>query len=315
MKLARRTLIPGAVVAALTAALAAAWTGSAPSAEARWTFHNDAVGEVVSAPDGGTRSDTCRGRLRAVAGWGTFVDVENGEDPAAVPVPPDALTSVRYQVWKAPAGIDSFASAFEDPETGALVLVAPDGTLREAALAGAATTPARSLVETPRPAGGDPGRSGSFVFATAPFSVELTGVRPGDLLGLTPRSSGGIFVGLRAIDCGLPVLGARVDLLPGAAGNVVSPHDDAQLVPVRVFGGRRVDVRHLDRVRLGEAAPVEVRAPRDHDRDGSPDRVYVFRQGDTDIQCLDGRVTVTGRTAEPARISARAPISTTGCAG
>lgn len=314
MNLARRTVASGVALTALTTAFTAAWTGSAPSAEARWHFHDASVGEVVSAPDGGTRSETCRGRLRAVAGWGTFVDAANGEDPATVPVPPDALTSVRYQVWKAPAGFDSFDAAFQD--TDGVVFQDADGSLHPAALVGAATTPARSLVDTPRPAGGDPGHSDNFVFAAAPFSVALTGVRAGDLLGLAPRGSGGgIYVELRAIDCGLPVVGARVDLLPGSAQNVVSPHVSTDLLPVRVFGARGVRVRHLDRVRLGEAAPVAVRAPRDQDRDGRPDRLYLFRQGDTDIQCLDGRVTLTGRTADRVRISARSPITTTGCAG
>lgn len=312
MKLASRTVASTVAAAAIAAAVPLAV--AAPS-QARWVFHDAAVGEVVVAPDGGTRADTCRGRLRAVAGWATFVDVQGGEDPTTVPVPPDALSSARYQVWKAPAGFDSFDSAFLDQDTDGVVF--QDGeTLRPARLVGAATTPVRSLVATPRPAGGDPGRSDNYVFATAPFSVDLTGVRPGDLLGLAPRGSGGgIFVELRAIECGLPVRGARVDLLPGSAENVVEPHVAAELLPVRVFGSPRLQVRQLERIRLGVAAPVAVRAPRDHDRDGRADRVYLFAQGDTDIQCVDRGVVLTGRVGDRERISARSPIVTAGCTG
>lgn len=312
MKL-RRTVAAGVASTALAAVAAAV---PVPPAEARWSFHDSAVGEVVVAPDGGTRADTCRGRLRAVAGWATFVDVGGGQDPATVPVPPDAFSPVRYQVWEAPAGFDGFDSASLDQDTGGVVFTDAEGVAHPARLAGSATTPARSAVETPRPAGGDPGRSDNYVFTTAPFSVALTGVRTGDLLGLAPRGSGGgIFVELRAIDCGLPVRGARVDLLPGSTGNVVQPHVAADLLPVRIFGSPRLQVRQLERVRLGEAAPVAVRAPRDHDRDGRADRVYLFAQGDTDIQCVDRGVVVTGRAGDRERISARSPIVTAGCSG
>ncbi len=312
MNLTSRTVASGVAFAALTTA----WVASAPPAQARWHFHDAAVGEVVVAPDGGTRSDTCARRLRAIAGWGTFVDVAGGQDPATVPIPPEALAPVSYRVWKAPAGFDSFASAFADPDTGRVVFADPDGTRHPAALAGAVTTPARTPRTTPRPAGGDPGRSDNFVFATAPFSVALTGVRAGDLLGLAPRSGlEGIYVELRAIDCGLPVVGAEVDLLPGSADDVLSPHVATDLVPVRVSGSRRLRVRHITHVRLGEAAPVAVRAPRDVDRDGRADRVYVFEQGDTDIQCVDTSVTVTGRTTDRVRFQGRSAIVTAGCAG
>lgn len=303
-----------AVVSSLAVTLVAA---ALPAQAGRWKFHDASVGEAMVAPPGATRAATCTHRLRAVAGYGSFVDVEGGEDPGAFPLPPDASNAVAYRVWKAPAGFDSFASAFQDFDTGQVIFLDPDGvTEHPATLVGSVTTPPRQPLETPRPAGGERGVSDNYVFTTAPISVALTGVRPGDLLGLAPQGeAGGIFVEARAIDCGLPVVGARVDLRPGTRDDVVRPHEPTDLVPVRVFGSRRLSVRHVATIRLGEAVSVSAQRPRDADHDGRADRVYVFAQGDTDIQCVDTGVRVTGRTTDRVRFDGRTPIVTTGCAG
>ena len=306
---------------ATLAVLAVVWAASAAPAHARWTFHDESLGEAVVAPAGGTRANTCEERLRAVSGAAQTVDVEGGDDPATIPIPEWALTSVDYQVWKAPAGFDTFNPVDEDPDTGQPIFEDADGTRHPATLVGAATTPPREPLATPRPVDGELGVNDDYVFTTAPISIALTGVRAGDLLGLAPTGeTGSIFVDVRAIDCDLPVLDARVDLLPASPDNIVRPHIATERLPVRVFGSRRLLVRHITGVRLGEAAPNAARAPRDVDGDGRADRVYVFQQGETIqggkyIQCIDTSVRVTGRTSDRVRFQARSPIETAGCAG
>lgn len=54
--------------------------------------------------------------------------------------------------------------------------------------------------------------------------------------------------------------------------------------------------------------------PKDVNHDGRPDRLY-FRQGDTDIMCIDTDVQVTGRTSDHKRFQAGNPITTAGCPG
>ena len=297
---------------AIAAALVVAGAATAPSAYARWKFHNDAIGESVVAPAGGTRANSCEGRLRGVAGYGHFIDVEAGEDPADFPIPAQALNSVGYKVWKAPADSTGFSV---DEQTNAVVFERPDGTTHPATLAGSVTTPPRAPLPQPVPANGDPGRSDNFVFTTAPLKVALDGVKPGNLLGLAPAGGlQGIFVEVRAMNCDLPVLGARVNLLPGSP-DVVEPHSATDQLPLRVFGSKRLKVRHISQIHLGEAAPVSVRATRDLDGDGRADRVYVFEQGDTDIQCIDDAVRLTGRTSDRVRFQERTPITTAGCTG
>jgi len=312
MTLRTRTIAGVAAVAALAVVGAA----TAPAAYARWKFHNDAIGETVVAPAGGTRENTCTNKLRAVAGYGHFIDVEGGEDPADFQLPSFAFNSVGYKVWRPPAGFDSFAGAQENPITHRVFFVDDDGKRHQAKLVGSVTTPPRAPLSTPVPSGGDPGRSDNYVFTTAPIKVELDGVKPGDLLGLAPAvGTGGIFTTVRAMNCDLPVLGARVNLLPSSPDNLVSPHNAGDVLPVRIFGSKRLKVRHITEVHLGDAAPVSVGAPGDLDGDSRADRVYEFLQGDTDIQCLDTGVKVTGRTTDGVRFQERSPITTAGCSG
>jgi hypothetical protein len=293
------------------AALALAWVATAQPAQARWRFHDDSVGEKITAPPGGMRSQTCAGRLQATSGWGTS---SYGDDPATFQIPAHARTRVRYEVWQTPPGFDSFAGAVEDRAAHAVYLEDPDGTRHRATLVGGVTTPARAPLPTPEPSGGNPNLGGVWVFASAPISVPLTGVVPGDTLGLIPVGTGS-FVDVTAMDCGLPVLTGKVDVLPGSRSNTVHPTDAAELIPVRIFGSRRLDVRRITTVHLGEAAPASVGAPRDVDRDGRPDRVYTFRQEATDIMCIDTAVKVTGQTRDHTRFQVRSPITTAGCDG
>jgi hypothetical protein len=302
-------------IATACAALALAWAAAQP-AQARWTFHDDAVGEKITAPAGGTRAQTCADRLHATAGYGHFIDVANGEDPAAFQVPAQARDAISYRVWKAPPGFRSFAGAVED--SGGVYFEDPaDPTIHhQATLVGRVTTPPRALLRTPEPSGGNPHVSDNFVFAAAPISVRLTGVAPGNALGLGPTpQSGGIFVDVTAIDCGLPVVKARVDVLPGSRRNRVHPTNAAERIPVRIFGTRRLNVRRITSVHLGEAAPASVRRPKDANRDGRADRVYYFRQGETDMMCIDTSVKVTGSTSNHKRFQGRSAIRTAGCAG
>jgi hypothetical protein len=119
-------------VASTCAALALAWVAGAQPALARWTFHDDTVGEEVVAPPGGTRAQTCATRLEAVSGYESGIDVTGGEDPSAFQIPSQALTAVSYEVWKAPAGFHSFQRASRDAQ--GVYLEDPDGTRHSATL-------------------------------------------------------------------------------------------------------------------------------------------------------------------------------------
>ena len=313
MNLRRTTL------ASTCAALALAGMATMQPAQARWVFHDDAIGEEISAPPGGTKAQSCAGRLQASAGYGHYIDVSNGEDPAAFQLPTQATNAIGYEVWKAPPGFSSFSGA--DEENGHVVFQDPDGTRHLATLVGSVTTRRRSVLPAPLPAGGNPHVSGVFVFTEAPISVRLRSVAPGDVLGLHPISRQG-FVSVTAMNCGLPVLRPRVDVLPGSGTNTVHPESQAELVPVRIFGSSRLHVRRITTVHLGEAAPAPVPAdlepslrPRDVNGDGRLDRLYYFRQGDTDIRCIDTRVKVTGKTTDRKLFQRATGIVTAGCAG
>jgi hypothetical protein len=291
-------------------ALALASVASMQSAQARWIFHDEAVGEKITAPPGATRAQTCAGRLEATAGYGAFIGA--GDDPAAFVIPADATNAVSYEVWKAPAGFDNFDGATQD--AGQVYFDDADGR-HQATRVGRVTTPPRTVLATPEPTAVDHNVIGGvFVFATAPISARLTGVEPGDALALTPAgSANGIFDDVTAINCNLPVLAARVDVVPGSRSNTVHPTNVEEQVPVRVFGSRRLRVRAITTVHLGEAAATSAQRPRDVNGDGRPDRLYTFRQGDTDVLCTDSAVKVTGKTSDRVRFQARSPITTAGC--
>jgi hypothetical protein len=301
-------------VASACATLALVWAASAQAAQARWTFHNETVGETITAPPGGTRAQTCADRLEATSGWGTFIDVTAGENPATFPIPVEATTAVDYQVWKAPPGFRNFDTAIADFETGEVYFEDLDGTRHQATLVTQATTAPRAALPTPLPASGNPNVSDNFVFTSAPISVSLIGVAPGDALALNPELTDG-FVDVTAMDCSLPVIKGRVDVVPRSAANTVHPTNQDELVGTRIFGTPNLRVRRITTVHLGEAGPASVRPPRDANGDGRPDRLYLFRQGDTDMMCIDTHVRVTGRTSDHKRFQGRNPITTEGCRG
>jgi hypothetical protein len=305
-------------IAAACATVALAWAVSAQPALARWSFHDDSLGETITAPPGGTRAQTCAGRLVAVSGGAKYISFERGEDPATFQIPAYMTTAVDYEVWKAPPGL-----RLREGEDNGVYFEDPDGTRHPATLVARVTTPPRKALPTPVPQDGNPKVSDNFVFTSAPISVPLRGVAPGDALGLRPApEGGGIFVEVTAMDCRLPVLKAKVDVLPGSRDNTVRPNNAEELVPVRIFGSRNLRVTRITEVHLGEAAPTSVPPalqpslrPRDVNRDGRPDRLYYFRQGDTDMMCIDIGVKVTGRTSDHKRFQGRNPIATAGCDG
>jgi hypothetical protein len=300
-------------IAATTTMLALVCAAAAQPAYARWTFHDESLGERITAPPGGTRAQTCAGRLEA-----TSAGASPAEDPATFEIPAHLRTAVSYEVWKAPAGFDSFASATRDSATEPIFLEDPDqpGIRHQATLVGRLTTPPRAPLATPEPSGGNPNFESSWIFTTAPISVRLTGVAPGDTLGLVlAGAAAGFFVDVTAMDCGLPVLNDRIDVRPGSRSNTVQPTNTAARVAVRVFGSRRLDVRRITTIHLGEAAPASGQPPRDVDRDGRLDRLYVFQQAMTDILCIDTAVKVTGLTANHKRFQGRSRITTAGCDG
>ena len=311
------------IIASTCATLALAWVAASSPASARWTFHDESLGEKVVAPPGGTRAQTCSDHLHAWSGSAAFIDVEAGDDPESYEIPSWARTPVDYQVWKAPRGFDNFSGAIQDTEAGEVYFEDLDGTRHQATLVAAVTTPDREPLGTPEPSNGNPELSGNFVFTAAPISARLRGVAPGDVLGLIPAAeAGGIFVDVTAMNCGLPLLRSRVDVVPGSRANTVNPQDGTALVPTRIFGSRHLNVRRIRVVHLGEAAPATVPEalkpslrPRDVDGDGRLDRLYYFRQGETDIMCIDTSVRVTGRTSDAKLFQARSEITTSGCDG
>jgi hypothetical protein len=309
-------------------ALGFAWAAAAQPALARWTFHDSSVGETITAPPGGTRAQTCADQLAAVSGYAYYIDVDGGEDPATYQIPSEAMTALDYELWKAPPGFHNFDSAVGDLD--GVYFEDASGARHDATLVATVTTPVRAVLPTPVPAEGNPNASDNFVFTTAPISVSLSGVAPGDALALRPKEDyGGIFVEVTAMDCGVAVLKAKVDVIPGSRANRVHPNNGDlsygrgdDLVPVWIFGSKRLRVRRITEVHLGEAAPVSVPArlqpslrPKDVNHDGRPDRLYYFRQGDTDMMCIDTSVKVTGQTSDHKRFQAGQPITTAGCAG
>jgi hypothetical protein len=306
MTLRTKTIASGATIAVLTGLMAAA----AAPAHARWIFHDPSVGEAMIAPPGGTRADTCADRVRGWSGYSSTFEGSQG------PLPPEATATVTYEVWRAPEEFDNFDLATTD-ENGNVVFPAEGGGTQPASRVGTATTNPRTKLEPPQPWSLDPGDLDQlFVIAAAPITVPLHGVEVGDRLGLTPEPDlRAHYVDLRVINCSLPVLDARVNVLPASPHNVIRPHASDDRLPVRIFGTRRLKVAHITEVHLGEAAPLAVGAPRDLDRDGFADRVYTFRQFNTDIQCYDTAVKVTGKTSDRVRFQARSQITIRGCLG
>lgn len=182
MMLRRRPAVPILAVLAVSISL----LGPGAPAWARWRIHNDVDVTQLTAPVGGTETQTCPSRLRGETGWAT------AEDPATFEPPPSAYTASSYNVWKAPAGFDDFSSAeqvFNDqgqvigynfPDANGDFTIAAPKVL-------SFVTAQRTAVEPPIPV---EDIAGLYVWTTAPINVALpSSVDPGDVLALLP--SGG----------------------------------------------------------------------------------------------------------------------------
>lgn len=177
--------------------------GASP-ALAKWAIHNSNDATQMTAPPGGTEDQTCTNRLQGETGWSIFV---SPEEPAPDPVPSSAFTAVNYEVWKPPPGFASMNEGVEQVDaagnTIGYTFFDLNGNESSATLVKAFTTAPRTALPEPIPLNGGPPTGDIYVFTTAPFDESLTGVAPGDTLGLKPIG-GAVFLNLAAIDCAAP---------------------------------------------------------------------------------------------------------------
>lgn len=198
---------PRSTTLAAGAAVALAVTmASAPPASARWATHDESLATEIRTPRGATEGQTCRHRLRGRTGWAATV--EAGEPPGSVrPLPDEAFTRVRYQVWRAPAGFDSFSGAVnvDNDGDGAVddySFFDDSGNEFPATLVRRFRTPERENLRPPEPVYDvGPGEANVYVFTGARFSPRLRSVARGDVLGVKPRHTEGTFITLTAIRC------------------------------------------------------------------------------------------------------------------
>jgi hypothetical protein len=161
----------------------------------------------MTAPAGGTESQTCPGRLVGETGWATFLPPE--DDPATyVPeLASGAYSPVTYDVWQAPPGFDTWdADAELDPNTGAPIgfTFSDDTGAHPATKVTQFVTAALTPLQPPflMDGDGDPSDGGQYVFTTAPISASLPpSVAPGNLLGLLPAGGPSTVLPLSVIDC------------------------------------------------------------------------------------------------------------------
>jgi hypothetical protein len=204
-------------------------------------------------------------------------------------------------VWKAPVNDPDGSFQESDPGPGV------DFFDSAGNLVGPATrvsppnyrTPARASVPAhPVFPPVDPTTDNLYYYSLTDFTVHLTGVSPGDILGIKPSSGGSTFINLTAVYCTT----ARIDVLPGKSPNVIHPRVKRPLLPVRVYGSTALHVRsvvltsvHLQNARAA-TDPAHHRRPFDANKDGKLDRVYFFSPAATGIRCGQASVTLTGRT-------------------
>jgi hypothetical protein len=159
------------------------------SASARWIVHSAIDATEIITPPGATDDQICSDQVKGNAGYAFPIEDPNDHTP-----PPAANTPVTYQVWHAPPGtrlVDQFSH---------VVYVDAAGVTYPARLVKDFTTPGRTRLPSPIPAD-----SVFFIYTSAPFSEALTGVLPGDVLGLKwlePRTDGTALVSLMAVGCG-----------------------------------------------------------------------------------------------------------------
>jgi hypothetical protein len=182
-------------------ACAAVLTVGAAPALAKWSVHNSNDVTQMTSPPGGTEDQTCSDRLVGETGWSVFVSPDT---PAPDPLPPGAFTGVNYELWKAPPGFSNMNEAVEefDPDGNFLGYTFFDlnGDPFPATQVKAFTTAPRVALPQPIPVNGGPPTGDVYVFTAADFDEALSGVAPGDSLGLKP-TGGATFLTLTAVDC------------------------------------------------------------------------------------------------------------------
>jgi hypothetical protein len=277
--------------------------------------HNGADATQNIGP-AGDETKTCSDKLHAQSGW-----TANAVDPATITPPPEAFQSLTYAVWKAPAGF-SFEDAQPvdsdgDGNTDGYEFFdsATNTTLPAIQLSGFSTGN-RTLVDPPEglftvPAGAE----NLWLFTRVEFTATLTGVAPGDSLGLRPVNSEALLI-LTAVACSPQPVTARIDVLPGSSTNVIHPKVNTPLIPVLVYGSNALHVRSIVKssVRLKNAPAAAVSTtqsrPFDADHDGKLDRRYYFSPVKTGITCGETSVTLTGRTKTGIHFTGTNPIRT-----
>ncbi len=183
----RRVVVIGTALSCVLGATAA-------HARTKWVVHDGGtITGVATAPTGGD-FDVCDDALRALAGWSEALSP--GDDPDDHEVHPSVLTTVGYEVFSAPPGVDLFVDdSGTEPVVGYLD---GTGTFQPADLAATVTTPTREVI--------DPIEIGTdwYVFAAAPLSAELTGVQAGETVGVKPHpgSAFSTVSEFDAVDCG-----------------------------------------------------------------------------------------------------------------
>lgn len=245
------SLVPLMAIVALVAA----------PADARWSVHNDADVTQITAPPGGTDSQTCSDRIVGDAGWARFF--ETAAEAAAYVPPPSAYLPSSYMVWKAPAGFTDFDLAeVQINDVGEVTgYNFPDG-------AGNYTIPAPRVMEIvtdprtalPAPIPADPASPsgvGFYVFSTAPISAAPESVIPGEVIGLLPEG-GSSLLELNVIDCSFAVSGttfttAKKATFRGAVATFTGPGAAVDYSALIAWGDGRTSV---GTVRLGSSGFV-----------------------------------------------------------
>jgi hypothetical protein len=198
-----RTTASRAVVALL--AVAGLLTVGPSSAMARWRVHNGEDVTQVIAPPGGTEQQTCADHLRGESGWHTNVPVGDNPEDYSPPSESGAFGRLSYDVWKAPRGHS--VGTFSESDTGPGVRFSPEGSSESlpAILVRRFDTPPRADIPAellwPDEIETDPNGSNLYLFSRARFSVPLSDVVVGALVGLKPSSTGSTFINLKTVDC------------------------------------------------------------------------------------------------------------------
>jgi len=177
---------------------------AASPADAVWKVHNSNDVTQMTPPPGGTEDQTCSDQLLGETGWSVFV---SPDEPAPDPLPSSAFTGVNYELWKAPSGFASMNEGVEQFDTNGNVVGYSffdlNGNEFSATQVKAFTTAPRAALAQPIPLNGGPPTGDVYVFTTAEFDEALSGVIPGDTLGLKP-TGGATFLDLTAVECAAP---------------------------------------------------------------------------------------------------------------